>query len=335
MDVLTVSPQEKLQLELHSAGTLLLSNLFNAAGFGILTVQVYFFFLAFTDESRKTKCLVYGVYVLELAQTVELSRTMFHLFVQSFLEQASLNNIYDLWFSVPIMGGIVACVVQLFYVWRVYKLRGVIQNPTISRIVVVAGTVLSIGQLASSIALGIQMSRLKVFTEIKTTQIEWSVGGWLSGEAICDIMIAACMTYIFRNSLGEAMDDTRVRAKRFIKLTIETGTLTGMTYLSWFTFQFIMGYPTLMPLVAAVAVVNIVLILYNGQKLYYQTSVTEVSKLYSNTLLLSLNVRMKLDYEGGSEQDENRALTTLKFDNDARTVTESGGEISQFTQNGP
>ncbi|KAF9557091.1 hypothetical protein CPC08DRAFT_725298 [Agrocybe pediades] len=330
MDVLTVSPQEKLQLELHSAGTLLLSNLFNAAGFGILTVQVCkdhnlkahavfctahthppdFFFLAFPDESRKTKCLVYGVYVLELAQTVELSRTMFHLFVQSFLEQASLNNIYDLWFSVPIMGGIVACVVQLFYVWRVYKLREVIQNPMISRIVIVAGTVLSIGQLASSIALGVQMSRLKVFTEIKTTQIEWSAGGWLSGEAICDIMIAACMTYIFRNSLGEAMDDTRVRAKRFIKLTIETGTLT-----------------------AAVAVVNIVLILYNGRKLYYQTSVTEVSKLYSNTLLLSLNVRMKLDYEGGSEQDENRALTTLKFDNDARTVTES--EISQFTQNGP
>jgi len=65
-----------------------------------------FFFLAFPDESLKTKSLVYGVYLLEMAQTLEISRTMYHLFVQSFLKQHALDEIYDLWFSVPIIGGI-------------------------------------------------------------------------------------------------------------------------------------------------------------------------------------------------------------------------------------
>lgn len=55
------------------------------------------------------KLLVYGVYLLEMTQTVEISRSMFHLFVNQFLDKNALDDISDLWFSVPIIGAIGKC----------------------------------------------------------------------------------------------------------------------------------------------------------------------------------------------------------------------------------
>lgn len=50
--------------------------------------------------------MVYTVYGLEMAQTVLLSKTMFNTFVYNFFHPDALDQIFDLWVSVPIIGGI-------------------------------------------------------------------------------------------------------------------------------------------------------------------------------------------------------------------------------------
>lgn len=81
---------------------------------------------------------------------------------------------------------------------------------------------LSVGQLASSIALGTEMSQLQKFSLVKIPRVQVAAGVsfsslsrsrllyllntsvykiWLAGEAICDILIAICMTYIVRTYL--------------------------------------------------------------------------------------------------------------------------------------
>ena len=54
--------------------------------------------VAFPKDSLKSKVLAYGVYALEIAQTVMTTMTAFHIF-------AACNDIWIVWFSVPLMSG--------------------------------------------------------------------------------------------------------------------------------------------------------------------------------------------------------------------------------------
>jgi len=116
--------------------------------------------------------------------------------------------------------------------------------------------------------------------------------------------------------VGDGQDDTRARARKVISLTIGNGVLTGTSYC-----PFITGVLTaenakivlVQSILAAGAIVNIILILYNGRQLNYQASATEVSKLYSNTLMVTLNSRIHLS-SGDSRGTQNVAMSTLKFE---------------------
>jgi len=61
------------------------------------------YYLAFSNDSPRTKALVYGVYIVEMTQTFLLSYTSFKTFATGF---GNINAIIDgsiLWFSIPIM----------------------------------------------------------------------------------------------------------------------------------------------------------------------------------------------------------------------------------------
>ena len=61
------------------------------------------YYLAFSNDSPRTRALVYGVYVVEMTQTFLLSYTAFKTFATGF---GNINAIIDgsvLWFSIPIM----------------------------------------------------------------------------------------------------------------------------------------------------------------------------------------------------------------------------------------
>jgi hypothetical protein len=61
------------------------------------------YYLASSNDSRRTNALVYGVYLVETTQTFLLSYTAFKMFATGF---GNINAIIDgsiLWFSIPIM----------------------------------------------------------------------------------------------------------------------------------------------------------------------------------------------------------------------------------------
>jgi len=70
-------------------------------GLQISYLDVYY--LASSNDSRRTNALVYGVYLVETIQTFLLSYTAFKTFAAGF---GNINAIIDgsiLWFSIPIM----------------------------------------------------------------------------------------------------------------------------------------------------------------------------------------------------------------------------------------
>lgn len=64
------------------------------------------YYLAFPKDPRRNKLLVYGVYLLELVQTVMLTHSAFTVFGFGYGDLSQFNNVDLAWFEVPIISGI-------------------------------------------------------------------------------------------------------------------------------------------------------------------------------------------------------------------------------------
>ncbi|KAH9928889.1 uncharacterized protein B0H18DRAFT_1155479 [Fomitopsis serialis] len=88
---------------------------------GILLVQVYIYSARFSSDPLRIKCLVYGVFIYETVQACLLVADVFHYWVWNYGDPAVLATLSNMWFSVLIMGGILATLVQCFYAWRIWN----------------------------------------------------------------------------------------------------------------------------------------------------------------------------------------------------------------------
>jgi len=267
------------------AGPLFLSLLFNSGGFGVLTVQVYLYYLAFPRDSLRSKAIVYSVYVLEMIQTILISRTLYKEFVFGFLDINSLDRIGDIWLAVPIAGGIVTFIVQSFYVHRIMKLGTFLGRKKVLIIACIT-VIISFAQMGAGITLGIEMLQVVFYSKDMTPRLQTSAGIWYVGGAVCDIIIAICMTNILMRSSDGVTPRTRTLVRRLVRLTIEAGTLT-----------------------AAMGIITIAFVLIPSPETYYQTSAAVLSKLYSNTMLVVLNSRIELY----SEETNSAARTSRAY----------------------
>ncbi|KAF8873062.1 hypothetical protein CPB84DRAFT_1895644, partial [Gymnopilus junonius] len=266
--------------------------------FGSLSTQVYLYFLAFPSDRRWTQVLVYGLYTAELIQTVLLTQTAFFSFATGFGNFNAINEEGTLWFSVPIMNSAIASVVQVFYAYRIQILA---QSYIVPSIIVL----LSFVQLAGGIATGIIAHQSRLFTEFLNTRlyIATGVSFWNGGSALCDVIIAAGMTY-YLSKQKTLWKQTRRIVQKLIRLVIETGTLTGNIY--WKHRD-----------AATIAIINLILLLPPVKPDYFQTTSGILGKMYSITMMVLLNNRMKIV---GSE-----TTTELISDSDeARTNRQPG-----------
>ncbi|KIM39182.1 hypothetical protein M413DRAFT_55882, partial [Hebeloma cylindrosporum] len=97
----------------------LLTTLLHSGLFGVLSVQVYLYYLAFPHDRVYMKCLVYGVYILELIQSVFIVEDGFRIFVASFGDIVAIDRVGTTWLSVPILTAIDTSIIQIFYAHRI------------------------------------------------------------------------------------------------------------------------------------------------------------------------------------------------------------------------
>ncbi|KAF9527143.1 hypothetical protein CPB83DRAFT_836888 [Crepidotus variabilis] len=109
-------------VNITSSGPLLIGPLLNWGLFGVLSMQVYTYHIAFPKDAPRRKALCYGIYLLEVIQTFMITQSAVHEFAEGFGQKEILYEIGSLWFSVPILNGIVSIITQSFYAYRVYVL---------------------------------------------------------------------------------------------------------------------------------------------------------------------------------------------------------------------
>ncbi|PBK88482.1 hypothetical protein ARMGADRAFT_1167950 [Armillaria gallica] len=90
--------------------------------FGTLSMQLYLYYLAFPKDRRSIKYLVYGIYIVEFAQTILVSHEAFAMFGYGFGDLDALTEVHFNWLIVPIMTAVTASVGQSFYAYRIYIL---------------------------------------------------------------------------------------------------------------------------------------------------------------------------------------------------------------------
>ncbi|KAF8963780.1 hypothetical protein BDZ97DRAFT_1819156 [Flammula alnicola] len=180
-------------------------------------MQVYLYYLAFPNDRPRNKALVYGAYILESTQTFLLTSSAFRSFAKGFGNPQVLDQVDILWFSVPIISGIVAFVAQSFYAYRISVLA---QTKYIAALIMLFAFI----QLAGAIANGIQAKQAVLFSHFLNNF--GTPGIWQGGSAACDIIVAVSMSYYLRRC-DTGMKETQVLISRIIRLTMETGILTG------------------------------------------------------------------------------------------------------------
>jgi len=247
------------------AAPALFGYVWNWALYGVLVVQLYVYCYNFPKERLPLKLLVYGVFLIETVQTVMSGVDMYYRFASGF---GSLQHLIDPYLSPfvgPIIGAIVSLTVQYFFAYRVWIMSNrksfwlcllICTFSTVDATAAFTGGIYTHvrGKFASG-----WMLKVLVYT-------------WLGGNAAADILISMAMIYYLSiRRIGMIVPRSNHALTRIVRLTIETNILTTTS-----------------------GVVSLLLLSIFPNKIWYTCPTSILGKLYSNTLLVSLNNRISI-----------------------------------------
>ncbi|KAH9022158.1 hypothetical protein EDB85DRAFT_379516 [Lactarius pseudohatsudake] len=158
---------------------------------------------------------------------------------------------------IPIIGAVISFIVQGYFCYRIWVLNK--RSSWICWVIAVAAVTQSAAAIWASI---------KPLTVEKYAATKAAIYLWAISSALVDILIAVAMTLLLRRASGNFSSFVLIRV---VRLTIETNTLT-----------------------ATLAITSLVLFAAFPNELYYAYTVAILGKVYSNTLLVSLNNRIYL-----------------------------------------
>ncbi|KAF9481902.1 hypothetical protein BDN70DRAFT_930448 [Pholiota conissans] len=240
--------------------------IFNWGLFGVLSIQVYTYFLSFPKDKPALKVLVGGVYILEATQIGLLTQTVWALMVNGFGNLLAFGNVGTTWISFSWIGSLVAVLVQCFYSYRIAIFA---ESRIIPGIIVTMSIISFAGSLTFSV-LQKQAGTFLNFFENQSRSAAITLGFWIGTSTACDVLIAICMCYFLHKRKYGTFSRTQALLSKLIRMTIETGALTA----SISTLSLILYYlPSLKPW------------------MYFEMPLSAEAKLYSTTLLAVLNSR--------------------------------------------
>ncbi|KAF9018249.1 hypothetical protein BDZ89DRAFT_1117271 [Hymenopellis radicata] len=239
---------------------MLLGHFMNVGLFGVLCVQVFLYFQAFSKDHLWVKCFVAWITFIEIVQTVLVMIDGVRVFGTGWGNLDELGAVGMMWFSVPILTSILSLFAQLFFTWRILILSKAIWMPTVVLLV-------SIVQCVGGIWTGAKAHQLNDYMNSQQ-QLFAAVSVWLGGAATADLIIAGSLLFYLHQSQTDDLASASPMYVKVLRLIIETGLLC-----------------------AVIAVLDLILFLVFRRYNYHFALSTALCKLYSNSLLVVLNSR--------------------------------------------
>ncbi|KAK0221072.1 hypothetical protein EDD85DRAFT_272751 [Armillaria nabsnona] len=267
--------------------------LLNWGLFGTLSAQLYLYYLAFPNDRRFTKYLVYGIYVIEFVQTMLVAHDAFAMFGYGFGDMDALNRLNFSWLTVPVMSAVVSCVGRVFYAYRIFVLSK-------SRIIPTFVICVSLAAFVAGMITGVYFFQASDATKLNNWKTYIAVGIWCITSVLGDILIAICMTYYLMRSTTN-FRRTRILVTKIIRLTVETGSVT-----------------------AVVALLCFILFVVFPHQVFYAAPALIAPKLYANAIYMVLNSRIRII--GGRDtymSSTDMSITTTMIRNITSPLAES------------
>ncbi|KAJ7286429.1 hypothetical protein C8J57DRAFT_663778 [Mycena rebaudengoi] len=251
--------------------------------FGILTVQFYFYHLSFPRDAKSVKCLVYIVYLLDLASTTMCFADAYHWFAEGYGNLFYLDDIYLSAIDTPMLGAFLAAIAQCYYCYRLWT----INRYTLPICILVV--LLALAQVGSGIYGAVMAGKILKFSKVGVG-LRPTVYLLNIGAAVADVLVAVTMTTLLSRSRTRTAQ-TEFIIRRIINLTVETNLLSSIF-----------------------AVLTVALLVGAPGTNYFTAPSIILGRIYSNSLLLMLNNRKFIaDRVNGAGESTGRMMNLSKF----------------------
>ncbi|KJA21731.1 hypothetical protein HYPSUDRAFT_41576 [Hypholoma sublateritium FD-334 SS-4] len=245
------------------ATSTLLGTMANWMLFGILWVQVYLYYVAFSKDTRLLKFIVFVQLLLETIQTVTFTHDTVQGLAISFIDPNVFNQVDTAWCYVPLMTGLIAFITQGMYCYRVLVL-------TKSKSAVTLIGMLSLGQLVAAIYLTIQTKHAILLSSLLSdSRSLTTIGIWGTCSLACDLLIAAIVSHYLKKQ-DTSFQNTKSVITRLIRLSTEAGCATALWAGALLVLVYLPRHPP-----------------------YYEIAASVAAKIHSNTMMAVLNSRIK------------------------------------------
>ncbi|KAK0447637.1 hypothetical protein EV421DRAFT_1889562 [Armillaria borealis] len=225
---------------------------------GIIATQMYMYLNAYRKDRLWMKIFVVVLFVANVANTA---------FLCKFLYTSLILN-FD-----PALTGIIAGMVQLFFAWRVKVLTNNLWLVAIVAVCALAGT-------GAAIATSFEVGNTPEFVKFQDFKVVVII--WLAAECVSDILISGILVWQLRKTGFQSTDEL---VDRIIRLTVQTGLITS-----------ICAIIDLALFLSDVSTRVIVDISVRSDILPHLIFNFPLSKLYTNTMMSTLNSRRGWDF---------------------------------------
>ncbi|KAI0764678.1 hypothetical protein C8Q74DRAFT_1370609 [Fomes fomentarius] len=248
-----VSPEMLLKIGPVFVGALLSWMLF-----GISIVQLYIYHVSFTRDHRFIQASVYLIFLLDVFQSVVAANQGWQVLVSGWGRPDNLEFPGWTFTALPIVSTIISTWVQAFYAWRIHQL---------GKWVVLPGFIVLAG---GAWALAISFASTRDIASLHETSMYARVVIWLGGGAFTDLIIMSSMLYLLYavKRRTKPFQRSELIVNRLIRFTIETGSACALS-----------------------AILQLALFIGVSSTNAHLILALILSKVYSNTLMSSLNAR--------------------------------------------
>lgn len=243
--------------------------------YGVSCVQTWFYFSKYPKDVWYIKALVVAVWVFDSVHQGLISHTVYHYLITNFGNFAALDDMVWSILLEVVFNGFVGLLVQSFLTLRVWRLS----NHNIPLTALTVAFVL--GEFVCSVVFTIQSLRLTTWAQLRQLKALSMTVNLLA--AVADALIAGALCFFLQRSrTGFKKSDTMIT--KLTLFAVSTGFLTTIC-----------------------AMASLLSIAVWGQTLIYVAFYFSLGRLYSNSVLATLNARQAIRELG--EDSENLSFS--------------------------
>ncbi|THV03626.1 hypothetical protein K435DRAFT_962341 [Dendrothele bispora CBS 962.96] len=232
--------------------------------FGIMSVQSFRYFQVFAKDPVQLKVLVAGLWILDTLQLFFIGDALYFWMVSNYANPKSLAD--STWsFNMGIFTtNSIVLIVEMFFAYRVFTVS---KNVWLALVIATLSLCYWGFELATLIRT-FQLVKVELFFEF-----QWIASTGLACAAVADLLIAASLSfYLHQSRTGIKTTDSVIN--KLLLYAINTGLLTSVF-----------------------ALIDMICFLTMPSNLIHIAFNLMIGKLYTNSLLASLNVRTSLRSE--------------------------------------